>query len=123
MRQAAGLLVLIAAMVAPTRSAPADPEEPTPVVISVAGTGEIRIMVADGASRPCDASSNKMLLSEHVKAGTELKLSSLSGSICVDHTYGEMRDSEWAGPSIWSGVAWPGSPVTSIRGTVSTDEP
>jgi hypothetical protein len=124
-RTALWLPFLLTAMVVPMRNAPADPDEPepTPVSISVAGTGEIRIMVADGASRPCDASGNKMLLSEHVKAGTEIKLSSKSGSICVDHTYGEMRESEWAGASIWSGVAWPGAPVSAIRGTVSTDEP
>jgi hypothetical protein len=122
-RTARFLPLLAAAIVLPVRSAPADPDEPTPVKISVIGTGEIRILVADGASRPCDASSNKVLLSEHVKAGDEIVLTSFTGSICVDHTYGEMRESEWAGASIWSGVAWPGAPVSAIRGNVSTDEP
>jgi hypothetical protein len=117
------LLLLAAAIVLPVRSAPADPDDPTPVKITVLGTGEIRILVADGASRPCDASSNKVLLSEHVKAGDEIALTSLTGSICVDHTYGEMRESQWAGPEIWSGITWPGAPASAIRGKVSTDEP
>jgi hypothetical protein len=124
MRRTLRLLPLLAAaMVLPERSAPADTDEATPVKITVIGTGEIRILVADGASRPCDASSNNVLLSEHVKAGDEISLKSLTGTICVDHTYGEMRESEWAGASIWSGVAWPGAPVSAIRGKVSTDEP
>jgi hypothetical protein len=124
MRRIARLLPLLAAaIVLPVRSATAEPDEPTPVKISVIGTGEIRILVADGASRPCDASGNKVLLSEHVKAGDEIELTSFTGSICVDHTYGEMRESEWAGPEIWSGVTWPGAPASAIRGNVSTDEP
>jgi hypothetical protein len=124
MRRAIRLLPCVLGVVAlPIRNAPADPEEPTPVTITVAGTGEIRILVADGASQPCDASGNKMLLSEHVKAGADIHLKSFTGSVCVDHTYGQMRESEWAGAAIWAGVSWPGAPASAIRGTVSTDEP
>jgi hypothetical protein len=115
--------LVLAAFALPMRSAPADPNDLTPVTVSVVGTGEIRIMIADGASRPCDASGNKMLLNEHVKAGAEINLTSSTGSVCVDHTFGEMRESDWAGASIWSGGAWPGVPVAAIRGKVSTDEP
>ncbi len=122
-RAALWLPVLLGSLVLPERTAPAEPDEPIPVSVTVTGTGRIRIMIADGASRPCDASGNKMLLNEHVDAGTEINLKSLAGSICVDHTYGDMRESEWAGASIWSGITWPGSPASGIRGKVSTDEP
>ncbi|MGH7439369.1 MAG: hypothetical protein ACRENE_27085, partial [Polyangiaceae bacterium] len=64
------------------------------------------LMVADGAHRPCDSSDNQMLFNDHANAGKEIKLVSVSGSVCVDHTYGAFRDSQWwAGASIWSGAA------------------
>jgi hypothetical protein len=115
--------VLLAAVAAPVRSAPADPNDATPVAVTVVGTGEIRVMVADGASRPCDASTNQMLFNGHVEAGGEVTVTSITGSVCVDHTYGEMRESQWAGASIWSGTAWPGAKAPAIRGKISTDEP
>jgi hypothetical protein len=94
------------------------------VTITVVGHGEIRLIVADGASRPCDASDNRVLFDGHVDAGHEIELRSTTGSVCVDHTYGSLRESQWAGASIWSGMgAWPGGHEPSIHGTVSTDEP
>ena len=119
-----GVLGVLVAVLLPARNVPADDEkDTTPVTVHVIGTGEIRVIVADGAAQPCDASENEVLFDGRVKAGSTLSLTSGTGSVCVDHTYGEMRESEWAGPSIWSGVAWPGAPVSAIRGTVSTDEP
>jgi hypothetical protein len=115
--------VLLATIALPTRSAPADPNDATPVAVTVVGTGEIRLMIADGASRPCDASTNQMLFNGHEKAGAEVAVTSMTGSVCVDHTYGEMRESQWAGASIWSGTTWPGPKEPAIRGKVSTDEP
>jgi len=117
------LPLLLVATALPVRNAPADPNEETPVTVTVVGSGEIRVMVADGAARPCDASENQMLFNEHVEAGTSIHVTSVTGSVCVDHTYGQMRESEWAGASIWSGVPWPGTQATEIRGKVSTDEP
>jgi hypothetical protein len=116
------VLVLLAAVAVPG-SAPADPNDPTQVTVIVVGTGVIRVMVADGASRPCDASTNQMLFNGHVEAGAEVTVTSLTGSVCVDHTYGELRESQWAGASIWSGATWPGAKGPAIRGKVSTDEP
>jgi hypothetical protein len=105
-----------------TYDAPADTNAPTPVTITVVGRGQIRLMVADGTSRPCDASSNHMLLDGHAKAGDKIKLTSATGSVCVDHTYGAMRESQWAGASIWSGGSF-GLPRGSLSGSVSTEEP
>jgi hypothetical protein len=103
--------------------APADVTRPTAVTIDVIGKGTIRLLVADGSSRPCDASDNHVLFSGHAKAGDAIKLAAASGSVCVDHTYGSMRESQWAGASIWSGsnAGWTG--VRVLSGAVSTDEP
>jgi hypothetical protein len=103
--------------------APADTTPPTPVSVTVVGHGQIRLTVADGTSRPCDASSNHMLFDGHAKAGDEIKLASASGSVCVDHTYGTMRESQWAGASIWSGSGFGLPSGRSLKGSVSTDEP
>jgi hypothetical protein len=96
-------------------------EELTTVVVRVVGSGHIRLLVADGVSGPCDSSNNKVLLSKEVNAGDEIHLVSSSGSVCVDHTYGAFRSSQWAGPSIWSGARL--QPATMLTGHVSTDTP
>jgi hypothetical protein len=102
-------------------SARAD-DDHTPVVVRVVGNGHIRLIVADGQSKPCDSSNNKLLLSKEVYAGDEIHLVASSGSVCVDHTYGAFRDSQWAGPSIWSGALLIPS-QSLLTGRVSTDVP
>lgn len=124
MRCTLARLLIVAAAVCGVRTVSADPNPSVPVTVSVLGRGTIRLLVADGASRPCDAADNRVLFNGHVKAGDELKFSSSAGSVCVDHTYGALRESQWAGASIWSGrVTYPGGPEPSIHGSVSTDEP
>jgi hypothetical protein len=93
------------------------------VTVHVVGKGKIRLVVADGSSRPCDASDNRVLFDGHVKAGEEIKVAAATGSVCVDHTYGSMRESQWAGANIWSGsnAGWTGT--RALNGSVSTDEP
>ena len=105
-----------------TQDAPAD-SRTTPVTVEIVGKGRIRVVVADGSSRPCDASGNHVLFSGHAKAGDEIKVASTTGSVCVDHTYGSMRESQWAGANIWSGsgAGWTGA--RALSGAVSTDEP
>ena len=116
--------VIAASLAGAVRAVRADAGLTVPVTITIVGHGEIRLVVADGASLPCDASDNRVLINDRVRAGDEIKLSSTKGSVCVDHTYGSLRESQWAGPSIWSGRAtWPGGPEAVIHGTVSTDQP
>jgi hypothetical protein len=109
-----------------TTDAPAA-DEAIPVVVSVVGRGTIRARVADGTSLPCDSSANHLLFDGHLKAGDRINLASLSGSVCVDHTYGAFRESQWAGGTLWSGARFkPWSnrqPEPVIRGTLSTDAP
>jgi hypothetical protein len=113
--------LLAAALVAV--ASPADPVRSTPVTVTVVGKGQIRIVVSDGTSKPCDSSDNRKLFDGHAKAGERLDLRSLSGSVCVDHTFGSLRESQWAGASIWSGSGSVFSGVRSLDGLVSTDEP
>ena len=97
-----------------------------PVSITVVGKGQIRLIVAEGSGRPCESSDNHVLFNGHARAGEQVKVTVVAaiGAVCVDHTYGEFRESQWAG-----GVTWwagdfgpqPGSTVLSIP--VSTDSP
>ena len=117
-------LLAVAIAASATRPGALEAGPPVPVTVGIVGRGQIRLVVADGASRPCDAADNRMLFNGHVKAGDEMKFASTTGSVCVDHTYGALRESQWAGASIWSGrVTYPGGPEPSIHGTVSTEEP
>ncbi len=95
----------------------------TPVIVHVVGHGSIRLVVADGSHRPCDVSDNRVLFDRRVAAGDRVELVSTTGSVCVDHTYGAFRGSQWAGASIWSGsnAGWSGA--RELRGDVSTDDP
>jgi hypothetical protein len=110
-----------------TPATPAQTVKTCSVVVDVVGHGEIVLLVADGSTRPCDASNNRVLFSGHAKAGDQIKLVSTTGAVCVDHTYGTFRQSQWAGPSIWSagGRSKFGSAPshTALEGTVSTDAP
>jgi hypothetical protein len=105
------------------RDAPAETPPKTPVSIDVVGHGTIRLVVSDGAERPCESSDNHILFNGRASAGARIDLTSVTGSVCVDHTYGAFRESQWAGASIWSGsgAGWTGT--HSLRGVVSTDEP
>jgi hypothetical protein len=107
-----------------TRDVAADGSTATvPVSVAVVGEGRIRLMVADGTSRPCDSSDDRMLFFGYAKPGDEIKLASATGSVCVDHTYGSLRESQWAGASIWSGGRFGVAPNSPLNGTVSTDRP
>jgi hypothetical protein len=116
---AAGLLLGSLA----TRDLPADGGTTVPVSVSIVGTGRIRLMIADGTSRPCDSSDDRMLFRGYAKPGDEIKVTSATGSVCVDHTYGSLRESQWAGASIWSGGRFGVAQNTPLSGTVSTDSP
>ena len=121
-----GATLVLASLVAGSlvaRDVSADPPQKTPVTVTVLGRGTIRLIVADGATRPCQSSDNHVLFSGHVHAGDEIKVTSLTGSVCVDHTYGAFRESLWAGASVWSGSGSGLSGVRVLQGAVSTDEP
>jgi hypothetical protein len=99
-----------------------------PVSVGVVGHGEILVLVAEGATRPCDSSDNHVLFKGSAKAGEQVKVISTKGAVCVDHTYGSFRQSQWAGPSIWSAggrrMRYGSQPAPmEIDGTVSTDAP
>ncbi len=122
MRPVLAFLSALAATIA-SRDVAAETAPKTPVVVTVVGHGSIRLVVADGAQRPCDSSDNHVLFSGRVSADEKVKLESTTGSVCVDHTYGKFRESQWAGATIWSGSNSGWSGVRSLQGSVSTDEP
>jgi hypothetical protein len=116
-------LTVVTMALCSARATPAETNPPTPVTVEVLGKGKIRLVIADGSSRPCDASGNHVLFDGHARAGDEVEVASATGSVCVDHTYGSLRESQWAGASIWSGsgAGWTG--VRALHGAVSTEEP
>jgi hypothetical protein len=123
MRRSRLLLPIVLLGMAFAPDAPADSVPATPVTVDVVGKGKIRLIVADGSSRPCDASGNRVLFSGYARAGDTIKVAAATGSVCVDHTYGALRESQWAGANIWSGsnAGWTGA--RALSGTVSTSEP
>jgi hypothetical protein len=108
-----------------TPAAPAEtPPKPVPVIVNVVDHGELLVLLTDGSTQPCDSADNHPLFKGPAKAGDQVKAISTTGSVCVDHTYGAFRQSQWAGPAIWTAArTWPGSKPTppKIEGTVSTD--
>jgi hypothetical protein len=124
MRRGTCLLIAVVTLgVSLAPDSPADSITSTSVTVNVVGKGRIRLLVADGSSRPCDASDNRVLFNGHAKAGDAIKVAAATGSVCVDHTYGSLRESQWAGANIWSGsnAGWTGA--RALNGAVSTDEP
>lgn len=119
-------VLAVASLGTPATRAQTAPK-PLPVLVNVVGHGEIVLLVADGSTKPCDSSDNRVLFKGRVKAGDQIKLVSAAGAVCVDHTYGAFRQSQWAGPSIWSAGPRPlaGSrpPPAALEGSVSTDAP
>jgi hypothetical protein len=105
------------------RDVSAETPPKTPVSVTIAGRGSVRLVVADGTTRPCESSDNHMLFNGHARAGEVIEVTSVTGSVCVDHTYGAFRESLWAGASIWSGSGAGYSGVRALHGSVSTDEP
>jgi hypothetical protein len=98
-----------------------------PVVATVVGTGQIRLLLAEGTGRPCESPENHKLFDGHAKAGDEVRVnfSAAVGSVCVDHTYGAFRESQWAGGVIWSAGDFGSHPSSSaaLSIRVSTDSP
>jgi hypothetical protein len=107
------------------RDAPAQERAVVPVSVSVRGHGQIRLLVSEGTARPCESADNHLLFHGHATVGDEIKLQMSVGSLCVDHTYGAFRESQWAGAAIWSAGDYgphPG-PEAVLRIPVSTDNP
>jgi hypothetical protein len=80
------------AMVEPARA------DGVPVHVTVHGQGTIRVRIADGAIAPCD--SGRRLFDGQMAAGQSLVLTSATGVVCVEHTYGAFRKTNWT-PSMF----------------------
>ena len=127
MRARALSALLLGLFLVVTRDAPADDVAPAPVAVSVEvnGRGQVRLIVAEGTGRPCESSDNHVLFSGHASAGEAIKLKTTVGSICVDHTYGTFRETQWAGAAIWSAGDYGPHPETHavLHIPVPTDDP
>lgn len=69
------------------------------VFVTVRGQGTIRLRLADGPSAPCDAGS-PILFDGTIAAGQSVELQSATGFVCVEHTFGAFRGTNWSTPAI-----------------------
>jgi len=65
------------------------------------------------------------LFQGHAQAGQTTIVKTAAGAVCIDHTYGTFRESQWAGAVWWSvGDRGPSpSDAAVLHIPVSTDEP
>jgi hypothetical protein len=92
-----GRIVLAAGLLAGlTWTARGPAAEPTPAMVEAFGSGRVRLRLAEGTNVPCDSSTNRPVLDGWIEAGTPLMLFVGSSCICVEHTWGTFRKSDWA---------------------------
>lgn len=102
---------------------------PLPVRVTVQGEGKIKVRIAGGTVAPCDASSNEPIFDGELRANEARELSSRHYSVCVQHTYGGLREAGWSTPVIVTPrcVRWSGRRCAEaerfIRLDLSTAEP
>lgn len=87
------LLVGVALLGWPTAGPAA---ERTPVLVHATGSGRVRLRLAEGTTTPCEASTNRRVFNGWIDAGATLELSVAASCICVEHTWGTFRKSDWA---------------------------
>lgn len=93
-----------------------------PVLIELHGSGKIRVKVAAGQISPCDSRGNTSLFDGWLAAGNQYSISSPAGCICVTHTFGGFRESDWSRDrSYCAGKLGPLD--NEIRVPLSTDTP
>ena len=117
------LLVLSAALLVAEDGAALPP---FPMSLSVVGRGAIHVRVAEGRVAPCTSMSNRPLLDEWLRAGTSLSLSINDACVCVEHTYGTFRDTQWSPGSVRCGASTSRPnplPNPLVQVVISTAEP
>lgn len=70
--------------------------EPVPLVIEAIGTGAVRVRLAEGTTAPCDSSLNRRVFDGWVAANAPLTATVGSSCVCVEHTWGGFRESQWS---------------------------
>jgi hypothetical protein len=85
---------LLTAMVA--ERAQAEEATAAPVVVTLEGSGTVRVVVAEGNVLPCTSSDNRKLWDGKFEPGGTLSLSTMQGCVCVQHTIAPFADTDWA---------------------------
>jgi hypothetical protein len=110
---AAGLAVLGVPLRSPASA-------PVLIEVRVLGQGAVRVRLAEGRVVPCDSGENRPISTEWIAPGPPRFFRAASQCVCVEHTYGSFRDSEWSLGWIQCG---PTRYATAMRIVVRTDQP
>ena len=78
-----------------------------PSIVTVSGTGSIRVLLAAGTTIPCDSTSNVPIFDGWLDAGRTYTFVSPQLHVCERHTHGVMRTGDWTRDRLWH-VPYPG---------------
>ena len=123
-KRVAALVVALSAFVV---SDDANAAEPTPVVISMIGTGRVRLQVSAGGTAPCDSSANTPLFDGWITGGQIFTATTTEECVCVRNTTKAFPNSGWSTSGlacrkrICRGRICRPAPDQTIRASLSTE--
>jgi hypothetical protein len=74
--------------------------EPTPVVVTMGGSAELRVQITAGLTVPCDSDTNRPVFDGRMKPGDTLSTTIAGECICVRHTTAAFRETGWTTPAL-----------------------
>lgn len=124
MKRVGGLVFALLVLVA---SDDARAAEPTPVVITMMGSGRVRLHVSAGGTVPCDSSANTPLFDGWIDGGQVYSATTTEECVCVRNTTKAFPNSGWSTPGlacrkrICRGRICRPAPDQTIRANLSTE--
>ena len=74
--------------------------ESTPVVVTMGGSVELRVEIADGLATPCDSDHNRPVFNGRMKPGETFRASIAGECVCVRNTTAGFRETGWTTPGL-----------------------
>lgn len=93
-----------------------------PINLAVVGQGAIRVRLSAGQTAPCDSSDDKPIFDGSLTPGRYVFQTAVP-NVCLQHTYGQLRDTRWSSPLILPTVLETRSGNRLLIVTLSTDAP
>lgn len=69
--------------------------EPAPLVVTMGGSGHLRVQVSEGLTAPCDSSSNRMLFDGRLGPGETFRASIGGDCVCIRHMSASFPGVDW----------------------------
>ena len=70
--------------------------DPAPVFVSFAGSGKVRVQVADGIVLPCDSGENRILFDGTMEPNSTVATAAASDCVCLRHTSVQFPRTDWS---------------------------